>query len=131
MNFALEGKHAVLVGRSKLCNYPLIPMLLEKNCTVTVTHSKTKNLKEITKLADILIVAVGKPKMITKEYIKDGVIIIDVGINRDENGKVCGDVDHEDCLDKCSYITPVPGGVGLLTTACLVENVVNLYERRL
>ena len=99
-------------------------MLLEKNATVTVAHSKTKNLKEIAKRADILIVAVGKAKMITKEYVKEGAVVIDVGIHRNEQNKLCGDVDYEDVFPICSALTPVPGGVGPMTIAMLMNNCV-------
>ena len=99
-------------------------LMLDKNATVTITHSHTKNLKEVCKRADILIVAIGKPKMINREYVKEGAIVIDVGINRDENGKLCGDVDFDDVKDVVSAITPVPGGVGPMTVAMLLNNVV-------
>lgn len=103
---------------------PMALLLLRENGTVTVTHSRTKNLKEVTKRADILIVAVGKPKMITREYVKEGAVVIDVGIHRNENNKLCGDVDYDDVAPVCSAITPVPGGVGPMTIAMLMNNCV-------
>ena len=120
----LEGKHAVIIGRSNIVGKPMAQCLLEKNATVTICHSKTKNLQEITKQADILIVAMGKPKFITKEFVKDGAIVVDVGINRLDDGKICGDVDFETVETITSYITPVPGGVGPMTIAMLMNNVV-------
>ena len=125
----LEGLHVVVVGRSDIVGKPVARMCLERNATVTICHSKTKDLASITSQADVLIVAVGRPKMITAEHVKDGAIVIDVGINRDlEINKLCGDVDLDSVLPKVSKITPVPRGVGLLTVACLMENVVELYE---
>lgn len=109
----------MLVGKSVAC------LLEQNNATVTLCHSKTKNLKEFTRNADILIVAIGKAKFITKDYIKNNAIVVDVGINRIDN-KICGDVDFEDVKDLCSYISPVPGGVGPLTVACLMENTLSL-----
>jgi len=103
---------------------PMALLLLRENGTVTVAHSRTKDLKEVTKRADILIVAVGKPRMITAEYIKEGAVVIDVGIHRDENNKLCGDVDFETVMPRCSAITPVPGGVGPMTIAMLMNNCV-------
>lgn len=123
----LEGSKVVVVGRSKLVGLPLVGLLLEKNATVTVCHSKTKNLKEITLSADIVIVAVGKKEFITLDYVKDDAVVIDVGINR-ENGKLYGDCAFKDLVDKCKYITPVPGGVGPLTVVMLVNNVIKAYQ---
>lgn len=120
-NIDIEGKHVVIIGRSDIVGKPLAVMMLNKNATVTICHSKTKNLETITKTADILVVAIGKPKFINATHIKDGVTIIDVGINRTENG-LCGDVDFEDVKDKCYAITPVPGGVGPMTVYSLIEN---------
>lgn len=120
----LEGKHAVIIGRSNIVGKPMAQCLLEKNATVTICHSKTKNLPSITKQADILIVAMGKPKFITEEFVKEGAIVIDVGINRLDDGKICGDVDFESVEPISSYITPVPGGVGPMTIAMLMNNVV-------
>lgn len=127
----IEGKECVVVGRSNIVGKPMALLLLRENGTVTVAHSRTKNLQEITKRADILIAAVGKPKMITREYIKEGAVVIDVGIHRMENKKLCGDVDYEDVESICSAITPVPGGVGPMTIAMLMHNCVeslNLQE---
>lgn len=121
-NIEVEGKHVVIVGRSEIVGRPLAQMMLDKNATVTICHSKTKNLESITKTADILVAAIGKPKFINSSHISDGVTIIDVGINRTENG-ICGDVDFEDCKDKCYAITPVPGGVGPMTVFTLIENI--------
>ena len=120
----IAGKECVVIGRSNIVGKPMALLLLRENGTVTVTHSRTKNLKEVTKRADILIVAVGKPKMITKEYVKEGAVVIDVGIHRNENNKLCGDVDYDDVAPVCSAITPVPGGVGPMTIAMLMQNVV-------
>ncbi len=121
-NINLEGKNAVIVGRSNLVGKPLFNLMLNKNATVTLCHSKTKNLKEHTLKADILVAAVGKPKFITKEFVKEGAVVIDVGISR-VDGKVVGDVDFENVKDLTSYITPVPGGVGPMTIASLAENI--------
>lgn len=126
----LTGKHVCVVGRGKTCAAPIIPMLLKKNATVTICHSYTKNLVEITNKCDIIISAVGKPKIITADHVKNGVVVINVGLSRNIDGKLCGDVDFEAIKEKASYITKNVGGVGLLTTACLVENVAELYERR-
>lgn len=120
----LEGRECVIVGRSNIVGKPAALLLLRENATVTVAHSRTENLKEVTKRADILIAAVGKRKMITSDYVKPGAVVIDVGINRDENGKLCGDVDFEDVEPLCSAITPVPGGVGPMTIAMLLHNCV-------
>lgn len=127
---AIRGTHVVIVGRSKIVGRPLALALLNRDATVTIAHSKTKNLKEITKQADILVVAIGKAKFITDEYIKDGAVVIDVGINRIE-GKLYGDVDQEAVSKKALYLTPVPGGVGPMTIAMLLSNVVDsaLAER--
>lgn len=123
-NIPTEGKRAVIIGRSNIVGKPLIQCLLNKNATVTVCHSKTENISEITKQADILIAALGKPKFVKADMVKDGVVVIDVGINRNEEGKLVGDVDFENVSKKASYITPVPGGVGPMTIAMLMENVV-------
>lgn len=120
----LEGKKAVVIGRSIIVGKPLSILLLKRNATVTVCHSKTENLDEITRKADIICVAVGKPRLITGDMIKDGAVIIDVGINVDSDGKVIGDVDFDSVIQKASYITPVPGGVGPMTIAMLMENTV-------
>lgn len=118
----IEGKECVVVGRSNIVGKPMALLLLRENGTVTVAHSRTKDLKEVTRRADILVVAVGKPKMITREYVKEGAVVIDVGIHRNENNKLCGDVDYEDVAPVCSAITPVPGGVGPMTIAMLMHN---------
>lgn len=123
-NINLEGKRAVIIGRSNIVGKPLLQCLLNKNATVTVCHSKTKNIKEITKEADILIAALGKPKFVTEDMVKEDAVVIDVGINRSEEGKLVGDVDFETVSKKVSYITPVPGGVGPMTIAMLMNNVV-------
>lgn len=128
-NIPLEGKNAVVVGRSNIVGKPIAMLLLNTNCTVTVCHSKTKNIKEITKQADILVCAIGKPNYITKDMVKDGAVVVDVGINRTENGLV-GDVDFENVKELCSYITPVPGGVGPMTIAMLMENTYLCAVRR-
>lgn len=118
----IAGKECVILGRSNIVGKPMSLLMLRENATVTIAHSKTADLKEVTKRADILIVAVGRPKMITGDYIKEGAVVIDVGINRDENNKLCGDVDFEDAAPICSAITPVPGGVGPMTIAMLLNN---------
>ncbi len=125
----LSGKNAVVVGRSNIVGKPMAMLLLNENCTVTVCHSKTNDLAEICKNADILVAAIGKPKFITENMIKEGAILIDVGINRTENGLV-GDIDFENVKNKASYITPVPGGVGPMTIAMLMENTYNSAVRR-
>lgn len=124
----VEGKECVVVGRSNIVGKPMSLLLLRANGTVTVCHSRTRNLKEVCRRADILVVAVGKPKMITEEYIKDGAVVIDVGIHRMEDGRLCGDVDYERAAEKCSAITPVPGGVGPMTIAMLMFNCVNALK---
>ncbi|MBQ1802907.1 MAG: bifunctional methylenetetrahydrofolate dehydrogenase/methenyltetrahydrofolate cyclohydrolase FolD [Lachnobacterium sp.] len=123
-NIDIDGKHCVIVGRSNIVGKPMALLMLRENATVTVCHSHTKNLKGITKTADILIVAIGKPKFINEEYVKDGAVVIDVGIHRQENKKLCGDVDFDSVCDKTSAITPVPGGVGPMTIAMLMHNCV-------
>ncbi len=124
----IEGKECVVIGRSNIVGKPMAFLLLRENGTVTVTHSKTKNLKEICKRADILIVAIGKPRFITEEYVKEGAVVIDVGIHRNENNKLCGDVDFESVEPHCSAITPVPGGVGPMTIAMLMNNCVESVD---
>ncbi len=125
---SIEGKECVIIGRSNIVGKPMSMLLLRENGTVTVCHSKTKNLKEVAKRGDILIAAIGKPKFINKEYIKEGAVVIDVGIHRDENNKLCGDVDFDDVVDHVSAITPVPGGVGPMTIAMLMHNCVDSIE---
>lgn len=120
----IAGKECVILGRSNIVGKPMSLLMLRENATVTIAHSKTQNLKEVCKRADILIVAIGKPKYVTDEYVKEGAVVIDVGINRDENNKLCGDVDFEKVEPLCSYITPVPGGVGPMTIAMLLNNCV-------
>lgn len=127
----IAGKHAVVIGRSHIVGKPMGQLLLQKDATVTYAHSKTPNLKEITLQADILVVAVGRTKMITSEYVKDGAVVIDVGMNRDENNRLCGDVDFESVKDKASFITPVPGGVGPMTITMLMANTVQSAENEL
>lgn len=123
-NIEIAGKECVVIGRSNIVGKPMAMLLIKENGTVTVAHSRTKDLKEIAKRADILVVAVGKPKMITADYVKEGAVVIDVGIHRNENNKLCGDVDYDSVAPKCSAITPVPGGVGPMTIAMLMHNCV-------
>ena len=118
----IAGKHCVVIGRSNIVGKPMSMLLLRENGTVTVVHSKTQNMKEITKQADILVVAIGKPKFVDETFVKEGAVVIDVGINRDEDNKICGDVDYDKVFDKVSAITPVPGGVGPMTIAMLMNN---------
>lgn len=120
----IQGKECVIIGRSNIVGKPMAHLLLAENGTVTIAHSKTNDLKSVTSRADILIAAVGRPKMITADYVKEGAVVIDVGINRDENNKLCGDVDFDTVAPKCSAITPVPGGVGPMTIAMLMKNCV-------
>ncbi len=127
-NINLAGKHCVIIGRSNIVGKPLALLLIQNDATVTVCHSKTKNIEEICKLADIVICAVGKEKFLKKEMVKPGAVVIDVGINRDENGKLCGDADFENLEPICSKITPVPGGVGPMTVAMLVKNAAKAAE---
>lgn len=129
-NIQIEGAHAVVIGRSNIVGKPLVQCLLNKNATVTVCHSKTKNLKEITKQADILVAAIGKPKFVTQDMVKEGAVVIDVGINRMDDGKLVGDTDFENIKEKASHITPVPGGVGPMTIAMLMHNVVKAAKQQ-
>ena len=124
-NIDIEGQNCVIIGRSNIVGKPMAMLLLRENATVTICHSKTKDLKEFTQKADILIAAIGRAKFITADYVKEDAIVIDVGMNRDEEGKLCGDVDFEDVKDKVKAITPVPGGVGPMTIAALLRNVVD------
>ena len=126
-NIDLRGKHVVIIGRSNIVGLPVSKMCLDRNATVTICHSKTKDLKEITQTADVLIVAIGKPKFINNSHLKPGTVVIDVGINR-VDGKLCGDVDFDSIQLKASYATPVPGGVGPMTIACLLKNTLKCYE---
>ncbi|PEC84636.1 bifunctional methylenetetrahydrofolate dehydrogenase/methenyltetrahydrofolate cyclohydrolase FolD [Bacillus cereus] len=128
-NLDISGKHVVVVGRSNIVGKPVGQLFLNENATVTYCHSKTQNMKELTKLADILIVAVGRPKMVTADYIKEGAVVIDVGVNRLETGKLCGDVDFDNVLDVAGYITPVPKGVGPMTITMLLHNTVESAKR--
>ena len=129
-NIEIEGKNAVIIGRSNIVGKPMLQCLLNKNATVTVCHSKTKDLEEITRRADIIVVAIGKRNFLKENMVKDGVVVIDVGINRDDEGKVKGDVDFENVSKKASYITPVPGGVGPMTIAMLMANVVKATKEQ-
>ena len=123
-NIEVSGKNCVVIGRSNIVGKPMGMLLLHENGTVTICHSRTKNLAEVCSRADILVAAVGRPKFVTADMVKEGAVVIDVGMDRDENGKLCGDVDFENVKDKCSYITPVPGGVGPMTIATLMKNTV-------
>lgn len=126
----LSGKHAVVIGRSNIVGKPVAQLLLKRNATVTTCHSRTPNIEQFTSMADILVVSVGKPRLVKKNWIKEGAVVIDVGINRDENNKLCGDVDFDDVIDHVSYITPVPKGVGPMTITMLIENTLQSYRQR-
>lgn len=123
-NIEIEGKECVVIGRSNIVGKPMAMLLLQKNGTVTICHSRTKNLKEVTSRADILVAAVGVPYFVTADMVKDGAVVIDVGMDRNKEGKLCGDVDFAEVEKKASYITPVPGGVGPMTIATLMKNTV-------
>ncbi len=125
----MEGKECVIIGRSNIVGKPMALLMLRENATVTVCHSRTKNLKEVTNRADILIVAIGKPKFVDASFVKDGAVVIDVGIHRGEDGKLCGDVDFDSVEPKASAITPVPGGVGPMTIAMLMNNCIEAKRR--
>lgn len=128
----IEGKKVAVIGRSNIVGLPVSKMLLDRNATVTIAHSRTKDLPAVTSDADILVVAIGRPKFVTEDMVKEGAAVIDVGVNRDpETGKLCGDVDYEACKDKASVITPVPGGVGPMTRACLMENTLECYLNKM
>ncbi len=129
-NIDLNGKHVVILGRSNIVGKPLIQCCLQKNATVTICHSKTQKLEEITKQADVLISAIGQPEFVKTDMIKDKAVVIDVGINRNKDGKLVGDVDFENVKEKASYITPVPGGVGPMTIAMLMNNVIKAAEEQ-
>ncbi len=129
-NIEVEGKTCVVIGRSNIVGKPMSMLLLHKNGTVTICHSKTKNLKEVCRSADILVAAVGRANFVTADMVKDGAVVIDVGINRLENGKLCGDVDFENVKEKASYITPVPGGVGPMTIATLMQNTLTAFKKQ-
>lgn len=126
----VSGKHCVIIGRSNIVGKPMASLMLEKNATVTVCHSKTANLSRIVSMADIVVAAVGRKKFVTADMIKEGAVVIDVGINRDENGKLCGDVDFENVKEKVSYITPVPGGCGPMTIAVLMKNTLAVTKQQ-
>lgn len=130
IGYDLTGKEVVVVGRSNIVGKPVALLCLHNNATVTIAHSKTENLKEVCRRADVLIAAIGKPKFITRDYIKEGAIVLDVGINRDENNKLCGDVDFDDVKDIVSGITPVPGGIGPMTITMLMQNTLEAFYRR-
>lgn len=121
--YDLDGKNVVIVGRSNIVGKPLALMMLQANATVTVCHSHTRNLEDICKQADVLVVAIGKPRYIDSKYVKEGAFVVDVGINRDKDGKLCGDVDFDDVMGKAGYITPVPNGIGKVTVATLINNI--------
>jgi methylenetetrahydrofolate dehydrogenase (NADP+)/methenyltetrahydrofolate cyclohydrolase len=125
----LSGKKAVVVGRSNIVGKPMAQLLLNENCTVTILHSRTVGIESEIKQADIVVLAIGKSKFLKKEMLKDGAIVIDVGINRMDNGKLCGDADFDDVYDKCSFITPVPKGVGPMTVVCLLQNLLTLCKK--
>lgn len=130
-NIPVAGKHCVIIGRSNIVGKPMAMLMLKENATVTVCHSRTQNLAEITKQADILVAAVGRPKFVTPDMVKDGAVVLDVGINRMEDGKLCGDVDFDAVCEKTSYITPVPGGVGPMTITMLLRNTLAAAEKTL
>ena len=130
IGYDLEGKEVVVVGRSNIVGKPVALLALSKSATVTIAHSRTKNLKEVCQKADVLIAAVGQAKMFDDSYIKEGAVVLDVGMNRDVNNKLCGDVDFEKCKDKAQAITPVPGGVGPMTIAMLLHNTLKAYKQR-
>lgn len=130
INYDLTGKEVVVVGRSNIVGKPVALLCLHKNATVTIAHSRTANLKEVCQRADVLIAAIGQAKFFNHEYIKSGAVVLDVGMDRDENNKLCGDVDFDDVKDIASYITPVPGGVGPMTIAMLLENTLQAYQQR-
>ena len=130
INYDLACKEVVIVGRSNIVGKPVALLCLQKNATVTIAHSQTKDLKAVCSRADVLIAAIGKPKFFNHEYVKDGAVVLDVGINRDENNKLCGDVDFDDVKDKVSAITPVPGGIGPMTITMLMKNTIEAFYHR-
>ena len=130
INYDLAGKEVVIVGRSNIVGKPVALLCLQKNATVTIAHSQTKDLKAVCSRADVLIAAIGKPKFFNHEYVKDGAVVLDVGINRDENNKLCGDVDFDDVKDKVKAITPVPGGIGPMTITMLMKNTIEAFYHR-
>ncbi len=132
VNIPIEGKKCVVVGRSNIVGLPVSKLMLDRNATVTIAHSRTKDLANVTKEADILIAAVGKPLFIKENMVKDGAVVIDVGVNRNpETGKLCGDVDFENVKEKASYITKVPGGIGPMTITCLMENTIECFIKHM
>lgn len=130
-NVTIAGKNAVVIGRSNIVGLPIYKLLLDRDATVTVVHSKTVDISNVTNKADILIVAAGKPRMVTKEMVKPGAVVIDVGVNRDDNGKLCGDVDFDAVEPIAGVITKVPGGVGPMTITCLMENTIECFKRKM
>lgn len=130
INYDLAGKEVVIVGRSNIVGKPVALLCLQKNATVTIAHSQTKDLKAVCSRADVLIAAIGKPKFFNHEYVKDGAVVLDVGINRDGNNKLCGDVDFDGVKDKVSAITPVPGGIGPMTITMLMKNTIEAFYHR-
>ena len=130
-NINISGKHAVVIGRSNIVGLPISKLLLDRNATVTICHSKTNNIANITSQADILIAAVGQPRFVKSEMVKEGAVVIDVGVNRDVEGKLCGDVDFNDVEPKASIITKVPGGVGPMTITCLLENTIEAFKNNI
>ncbi|MDR0829026.1 MAG: bifunctional methylenetetrahydrofolate dehydrogenase/methenyltetrahydrofolate cyclohydrolase [Prevotellaceae bacterium] len=131
-NIEIAGKNAVVIGRSNIVGLPVSKLLLDENATVTIAHSRTKNLAEVAANADILVVAIGRPKFVTAEMVKNGAVVIDVGVNRDlETGKLCGDVDFDAVAEKTSFITKVPGGIGPMTICCLIENTIECFLRKM
>ncbi len=130
-NVDLKGKHAVVIGRSMVVGKPVSMLLLKENATVTICHSKTRDLSKMCSTADVLVAAVGRAKMVDEKYLRDGAVVIDVGINVDDNGKMCGDVDFDACVDKSSMITPVPRGVGSVTTSILAKHVVKACKNQI
>lgn len=131
VDYDLTGKNVVIIGRSTIVSKPLVHLFLQKDATVTITHSKTKNLPEVCSKADVVVVAIGRAKMVDQSYIKEGAFVVDVGINVDENGKLCGDVEFESVKDKVGYITPVPKGVGVMTITMLLQNTMELYKKHI
>lgn len=130
-NINISGKHAVVIGRSNIVGLPISKLLLDRNATVTICHSKTNDIASMTSQADILIAAVGQPRFVTSEMVKEGAVVIDVGVNRDVEGKLCGDVDFNDVEPKASVITKVPGGVGPMTITCLLENTIEAFKNNI
>ena len=131
-NVEIKGKRAVVIGRSQIVGLPVSKLLLDRNATVTICHSRTKDLAAVTREAEILVVAIGRPKFVTKDMVAPGAVVIDVGVNRDpETGKLCGDVDYDAVEPIASVITPVPGGVGPMTITCLMQNTIKLFLRKM